>query len=149
MPPDLPEIVPPETASVWPKVVSALPAGAYLAGGTAVAAHLHHRVSRDLDVFVPTPFDTANVMTRLDRLGELVVTRHASDTLNGVLDGARIQFLYAPMACLDPQLVVAEMPIGGYKQSGQGRELGDVTTLANAEVVEEIRGLATARPSEE
>jgi acetyl-CoA synthetase len=30
-----------------------------------------------------------------------------------------------------------------------GRDLGDVTTLANAEVVEEIRGLATARPSEE
>jgi acetyl-CoA synthetase len=30
-----------------------------------------------------------------------------------------------------------------------GRDLGDVTTLANAEVVEEIRGLASARPSEE
>ncbi|MGH2725180.1 MAG: acetate--CoA ligase [Actinomycetota bacterium] len=30
-----------------------------------------------------------------------------------------------------------------------GKDLGDVTTLANAEVVEEIRGLATARPTEE
>jgi acetyl-CoA synthetase len=30
-----------------------------------------------------------------------------------------------------------------------GRHLGDVTTLANAEVVEEIRGLAAARPQEE
>ena len=30
-----------------------------------------------------------------------------------------------------------------------GRDLGDVTTLANAEVVEEIRGLAAARPTEE
>jgi acetyl-CoA synthetase len=30
-----------------------------------------------------------------------------------------------------------------------GRDLGDVTTLANAEVVEEIRGLAAARPSDE
>ncbi len=30
-----------------------------------------------------------------------------------------------------------------------GRALGDVTTLANAEVVEEIRSLATARPEEE
>jgi acetyl-CoA synthetase len=30
-----------------------------------------------------------------------------------------------------------------------GRDLGDVTTLANAEVVDEIRGLAAARPSEE
>jgi acetyl-CoA synthetase len=30
-----------------------------------------------------------------------------------------------------------------------GRDLGDVTTLANAEVVEEIRGLAATRPSEE
>jgi acetyl-CoA synthetase len=30
-----------------------------------------------------------------------------------------------------------------------GRDLGDVTTLANAEVVEEIRGLAATRPTEE
>jgi acetyl-CoA synthetase len=30
-----------------------------------------------------------------------------------------------------------------------GRELGDVTTLANAEIVEEIRGLALSKPSEE
>jgi acetyl-CoA synthetase len=30
-----------------------------------------------------------------------------------------------------------------------GRDLGDVTTLANAEVVEEIRGLAAARPQED
>jgi acetyl-CoA synthetase len=30
-----------------------------------------------------------------------------------------------------------------------GRDLGDVTTLANAEVVEEIRGLASARPQED
>jgi acetyl-CoA synthetase len=31
----------------------------------------------------------------------------------------------------------------------RGRDLGDVTTLANAEVVEEIRGLAAGRPAEE
>jgi acetyl-CoA synthetase len=30
-----------------------------------------------------------------------------------------------------------------------GRELGDVTTLANAEVVDEIRGMALSAPSEE
>jgi acetyl-CoA synthetase len=30
-----------------------------------------------------------------------------------------------------------------------GRDLGDVTTLANAEVVEEIKGLAATRPTEE
>jgi len=30
-----------------------------------------------------------------------------------------------------------------------GRDLGDVTTLANAEVVEEIRGFAASRPTEE
>jgi acetyl-CoA synthetase len=30
-----------------------------------------------------------------------------------------------------------------------GRQLGDVTTLANAEVAEEIRTLAAERPSEE
>jgi hypothetical protein len=30
---------------------------AYLAGGTAVALQIGHRISRDLDFFTPEPFD--------------------------------------------------------------------------------------------
>ena len=35
LPPDLRAVLPDATAAAWPKVVAALPAGAYLAGGTA------------------------------------------------------------------------------------------------------------------
>ena len=42
-----------------------LPPGSYLAGGVAVALQCHHRLSRDLDLFVPTDFDTATLAERV------------------------------------------------------------------------------------
>lgn len=116
LPPDLLAVLPEATAASWPKVVAALPPGAYLAGGTALAAHLHHRVSRDLDVFVDRPFDTAAVRTALEGSGDLTVTTFTDDTLNGMLDGTKVQFLEAAShRLLDTPAVVAAMPVAGVR----------------------------------
>jgi len=116
LPPELRTVLPEATASAWPKVVSALPAGAYLAGGTALAVHLRHRVSRDLDVFVDRPFDTDHVRSALERSGDLTVTTCTDDTLNGLLDGAKVQFLEAAThQLLDTPTVVAGMPVAGVR----------------------------------
>ncbi len=45
-----------------------LPAGAYLAGGTAVALHLGHRISLDLDFFTPKQFQTEKVLESLKKI---------------------------------------------------------------------------------
>ena len=110
LPPDLRAVLPDATEAAWPKVVAALPAGAYLAGGTALAMHLGHRVSRDLDLFVDRPFNTSRVRTVLERSGDLTVTTFTNDTLNGLLDGTRVQCLEAAsLQLLDPPTVVASM----------------------------------------
>ncbi len=116
LPPELRAVLPDATAAAWPKVVAALPAGAYLADGTALAVHLGHRVSRDLDVFVDRPFDTDRVRTALERSGDLTVTMLTDDTLNGLLDSTKVQFLEAAShQLLDTPTVVAEMPVAGVR----------------------------------
>ena len=116
LPPDLRAVLAEDTAAAWPKVVAALPPGGYLVGGTALAVHLHHRVSRDLDVFVDRPFDTAAVRAGLEHAGHLTVTTFTEDTLNGMLDGTKVQFLEAAShRLLDPPVVVAAMPVAGIR----------------------------------
>jgi hypothetical protein len=44
-------ILPPDTALTWETIAPTVPSTAYLGGGTAIAVHLAHRVSRDLDFF--------------------------------------------------------------------------------------------------
>jgi nucleotidyltransferase AbiEii toxin of type IV toxin-antitoxin system len=44
-------ILPPDTALTWETIAPIVPSTAYLGGGTAIAVHLAHRVSRDLDFF--------------------------------------------------------------------------------------------------
>jgi hypothetical protein len=41
--------LPPDTALTWETIARIVPPTAYLGGGTAIAVHLEHRVSRDLD----------------------------------------------------------------------------------------------------
>jgi hypothetical protein len=110
-------VLPPATVHAWPKVVAALPPGAYLVGGTALALRLAHRTSRDLDVFVPSRFDTDRVRRGLERSGVLVVTQQDEGaTLNAVLDGARVQFLAAlGQRNLDAPDPVDGMPVAGIR----------------------------------
>ncbi len=42
-------VLPGDTAQTWETICSIVPPSAYLVGGTAIAVHLRHRVSRDLD----------------------------------------------------------------------------------------------------
>lgn len=117
MPDDWERILAPAARAVWEVVASALPPDGYLAGGTALAVRLGHRVSRDLDVFVPHAFDTARLEMRLRESGTtLVVTRRDDDTLNGVLGGARVQFLLAAgQHNLDATEDVGGMPVAGLR----------------------------------
>jgi len=51
LPKDVHEALPPAVARAWRLIVQHLPAGLYLAGGTATALRLRHRRSNDLDFF--------------------------------------------------------------------------------------------------
>jgi len=43
-----------------------LPPNSYLAGGTALALHLDHRSSYDLDIYSPQEFDEQSILQRFE-----------------------------------------------------------------------------------
>jgi len=85
-----------DTASTWETIAPVVPSAAYLGGGTAIAVHLAHRVSRDLDFFFHrSSVNLDELSTRLSAAGPFAVTERAPGTLNGVFSATRVQFLHA------------------------------------------------------
>lgn len=117
-------LLPGETGLAWEQVAPLLPPDAYLGGGTAIAVHLRHRQSRDLDFFFDEPADLDELQTRLRSQGPFAVTRRAAGTLTGLLGTTRLQFLQTglerPEHRLEPTIPVAGLPVAG---------LGDLLAL--------------------
>lgn len=89
-------ILPPDTAFTWETIAPVVPPAAYLGGGTAIAVHLAHRVSRDLDFFFHHDSVDLDELTRkLSAAGPFAVTERAPGTLNGVFSATKVQFLHA------------------------------------------------------
>lgn len=91
----LQDVLPAETAESWEMIAPVVPEPAYLVGGTALAVHLRHRVSRDLDFFFHEPVDLDKVRRDLEGRGRFAVTEHTEDTLNGQFEATKVQFLSA------------------------------------------------------
>ena len=116
IPSHLKAVLPPPTREVWQALVGNLPGGAYLVGGTGIAAHLGHRVSRDLDFFVAEPFEPYELADSLDQIGRFASTQIAAGTLNGYLGETRIQFLDArDQHPVDPTIEVGGIPVAGLR----------------------------------
>jgi hypothetical protein len=101
------KFLPPDTAATWDAIAPLVPADAYLGGGTAIAVHLGHRVSRDLDFFFHHgSVDLDELARRLSAAGPFAVTERGPGTLNGVFSATRVQFLHAdegrPQHLLEP-----------------------------------------------
>lgn len=96
LPAELRHVLPADTAEAWERIAPVLPSGCLLAGGTALAVHLGHRESRDLDFFFSdAALDLDSVERKLAARGELAVTLRGAGTLNCQFAGARVQFLHA------------------------------------------------------
>lgn len=90
----------------------------YLAGGTALAAHLAHRSSRDLDfVFHGGAVDLDRLARTLQSRGSFALLERGEGTLNGIFDSTRVQFLQAgllrPEYRVEPIVIMGEMRIAG------------------------------------
>jgi hypothetical protein len=110
-------LLPGETGVAWEQVAPLLPPGVYLGGGTAIAVHLRHRQSRDLDFFFHEPIDLDELAERLRSQGPFAVTEQAAGTLNGVFGTTRVQFWQAglerPERRLEPTTLVAGLHVAG------------------------------------
>ncbi len=110
-------LLPGETAEAWEQVARVLPPWAYLGGGTAIAVHLRHRQSRDLDFFFHEELDLDELLERLRSQGSFALTGRAAGTLNGLFGTTRLQFLQAglerPERRLEPTTPVAGLHVAG------------------------------------
>jgi hypothetical protein len=74
LPAEIAAVLPKDTARIWEGIARIVPEGAYLAGGTALAVLLRHRISRDLDFFFRRPVDLDGVAAALKSPGPFAVT---------------------------------------------------------------------------
>jgi len=88
-------VLPGDTAWAWETLAPHLPPQLDLGGGTAVAAHLGHRESRDLDFFSHAAVDLRALEGLLEELGNFAVTHRAEGTLKGVFGRTRLEFFDA------------------------------------------------------
>ncbi len=65
----------------------------YLAGGTGLALHLGHRLSRDLDFFAPDAFDEEGVLQQLQQYDGFSVVAKGPQTLHTTIRNTKVSFL--------------------------------------------------------
>lgn len=107
----LTNVLPASTLRAWRTIAPSVPPQAYLSGGTALTAHVQHRVSRDLDFFTETSFDVGTLATVLDGIGTFAPTMVDEGTLNGVFEETKVQFLDASKQ----RLLEPTTPFGGVR----------------------------------
>lgn len=112
----------------------------YLAGGTALALQLGHRISIDLDFFSINDFSTREIADRLKTKGRLEIDSISKDTLNGSLDNVKISFFKYPYKLLFPtkeyngvaladERDIAAMKILAISDRGNRKDLVDLFVL--------------------
>jgi hypothetical protein len=142
----------PEQKEVLRQLSPLLPPDAYLAGGVAIAARLHHRTSRDLDWFV-SGTDPLMLVDALSTAGAKIVSR-AEGTLYVELAGipaSIIRYEYALLEPLEPLLGVraasledlACMKLSAIASRGKARDFWDLHEIL-ARTAKTLPGLLDA-----
>lgn len=73
----------------------------YLAGGTAVALQIGHRISEDLDFFSRHEFEVDKLIIFLSEKGQFELDKKLEDTILGSFNGLRVSFFYYPYKLLE------------------------------------------------
>ena len=73
----------------------------YLAGGSALALRLGHRISVDFDFFSPNEFDSLSMSRSLALLAEFIEDTREKNTLLGVFNGVKYSYFYYPYPLLE------------------------------------------------
>ncbi len=94
-----------------------------LAGGTALALQLGHRISLDLDLFRHGEFDETALRVSLADVGHLDVQSMSAGTLHAMLQGVRLSFLRSEVPFLYETVVY------------RGLQLADVRDIAAMKVI--------------
>lgn len=114
---------------------------AYLAGGTALALHLGHRLSIDLDFFTSKKFGEDLLVNLLKDVGKFKVDRVDWQTIIGSLEDVKFSlFLYKYPLLKTPKIIltksrvastqdIAAMKVGAIARRGTKRDFVDLYFL--------------------
>jgi hypothetical protein len=91
------------------KLAPALTDDWYLAGGVAVAAHLGHRTSRDLDLFAGS--DPTTLQSRLEEIAGVVIIGRSHGTMHLRIDGVPASLIEYRYALLAPPAPAADLAV--------------------------------------
>ena len=117
------DLLPDSLRDVWPSIAEcAQQVGGVLVGGTAVAIHLRHRESEDLDVMTLEEFSGNDVKNKLVKSGAAVeVIEVAKNMFHGFVNAAKIDVFRAlesngvkpsSMRWIAPTITVSNMKVG-------------------------------------
>jgi len=150
-PSELFSLLPKDTARTWTALAPHLPSELYLGGGTALAVHLHHRESRDLDFFYHHgAVDLKNLERALGEAGIFAAQHRSDGTLRGLFGSTRIEFFHAdevePQQLLEEPQSFAGVAIAGIKdlmamKMKVVRERGELRDYFDIKTIEEQTGL--------
>ena len=109
----------------------------YLAGGSAAALHMGHRISVDLDFFTSNSFDPPSLLVSLQKIGALTIQQQSAGTFVGLLAKTQISFFQYPYPLLETPsqykriqvaslLDIALMKITAISQRGRRRDFVDL-----------------------
>jgi Nucleotidyl transferase AbiEii toxin, Type IV TA system len=98
-----------EQRSVLARLAPLLGDSFYLVGGVAVAAHLAHRTSRDLDLFATT--DPTVLHDQLDHLLGVTIESRAPGTIHLKVDGIPVSLIEYRYPLLAPPQPRADLPV--------------------------------------
>ena len=74
----------------------------YLAGGTALALQIGHRISVDFDSFTSEPFDNEKFLTQIENIfldNSVAIIQNEKDTITILLDNeVKLSFFHLPFS---------------------------------------------------
>ncbi|MGI8461964.1 MAG: nucleotidyl transferase AbiEii/AbiGii toxin family protein [Solirubrobacterales bacterium] len=136
------KVLPADTARTWQTLAPHLPEGLYLGGGSAIAVHLAHRKSRDLDFFFhDNSVDLVQLETTLQDLGLFAGGLVDEGTLRGLFSQTKIEaFNASELKRLRKPTVVAGLRVAALEdllamkikvmaERGEMRDYFDVMTI--------------------
>ncbi len=122
---------------------------AYLAGGTALALQIGHRVSVDLDFFITEPFNKTTLVRKLGSYRGFVLVGTAEGTIWGTIGDTNFSIFFYKYPLLMPLVPfegiklasladVAAMKIHAIEDRGTRRDFVDVYFLSQKYSLEEM-----------
>jgi len=90
----------------------------FLVGGTALALHIGHRLSIDLDLFTKQPIDTQNLESYLSKTYNFFTDYVATNTLKGITNNVKTDFITHNYKLVNPLITQESLRLASIEDIG-------------------------------